>query len=317
MPFGHKDCLATLYLFEALGRAAKLEEAIAKHPQWNIPAPELSPERLRSLAWLIQTKAGEFFWNKETGRFVACIDANGEAHDYGYTFLNLEAIYYGFATDAQAQSIIDWVDGRRVVEGDTSQGEDIYHWRFAPRATTRRNIEWYAWVWHAPYSIPWGGQVQDGGAVLGFSYHDLMARLKVLGPDNANARFQEILTWFEEVQAEGGYRAYYSKPGRGTLQGGGTAGGLGLDREFMESVMVPQTMLYGFLGLKPDVDGFSLRPKLPSDWPSLTVTKINVHDHVVDIKVERQTVTVTTRVRGQIPLNIRLPDGFTLVRAQR
>jgi hypothetical protein len=312
LPFGHKDCLATLYLFESLGRAAHLEETIAKNPDWNVPPPDLKPDRLRHLAKLLQTTGGELFWNPDTGRFVACIDADGKTHDYGFTFLNLEAVYYGFATNEQARSILAWVDGRRVVDGDTSQGKDIYHWRFAPRATTRRNTEWYAWVWHAPDKIPWGGQVQDGGAVLGFSYQDLMARIQVLGPDNAWKRLQEILSWFEEVQAEGGYRTYYSKPGRGTLQGGGTAGGLGIDREFMETVLLPQTVLYGFLGLRPDADGFFLQPKLPSDWPSLTVTRIHIHDHVLDIKVEKQTVTVIPRVRGQNPLNIRVPHGYKL-----
>ena len=68
----------------------------------------------------------------------------------------------------------------------------------------------------------------DGGAVFGFSYHDLMARLKVLGPDNAWQRLREIIPWFEEVQAAGGYRKYYDGSREGSLQGGGTAGGLGL-----------------------------------------------------------------------------------------
>ena len=71
------------------------------------------------------------------------------------------------------------------VAGDTSQGADIYHWRFAPRATTRRNVQDYVWPWSAPQTIPWGGQIQDGGAVLGFSYYDLMARLQTNGSDDA------------------------------------------------------------------------------------------------------------------------------------
>ena len=40
----------------------------------------------------------------------------------------------------------------------------------------------------------------------------------------------------------------YDGSREGTLQGGGTAGGLGLDAEFFESVLVPQVMLEGFLG---------------------------------------------------------------------
>jgi hypothetical protein len=312
LPFGHKDFLATLYMFESLKRAAQLELAIAKNPDWNIPAPEMKPERLLSLSKLLQTRGGNMFWNGKTGRFVACIDIDGKAHDYGFTFLNLEAIYYGFATDTQAKAILSWIDGKRVVDGDTSQGRDIYHWRFAPRATTLRNTQWYVFAWHAPESIPWGGQVQDGGAVLGFSYHDLMARIQILGPDDAWQRLQGILAWFEEVEKQGGYRAYYKQPGRGTLQGGGTAGGLGIDHEFMESVMLPQTMLYGFLGFHPDTEGFSLRPQLPTDWPELTVTRIHLHDHVFDINVKQSTVTVTTHRQGKRPLSIRVPSGYTL-----
>ena len=72
--------------------------------------------------------------------------------------------------------------------------------------------------------------MQDGGAVLGFSYHDLMARLRHLSPANSWTRLQAILDWYREVQAAGGYRAYYKEGKEGTLQGGGTAGGLGLDQ---------------------------------------------------------------------------------------
>ena len=71
--------------------------------------------------------------------------------------------------------------------------------------------------------------------MLGFSFHDLMSRLKVDGPDDAWARLQELLAWFDETQAEGGYRRYYAKdPARGTMQGGNVPGGLGLDKEFFE-----------------------------------------------------------------------------------
>jgi len=42
----------------------------------------------------------------------------------------------------------------------------------------------------------------------------------VLGPDNAWERLQQMLDWFAEVQAAGGYRAYYDRQSRpGRLQG--------------------------------------------------------------------------------------------------
>ena len=80
------------------------------------------------------------------------------------------------------------------------------------------------------------------------------------------------------------------------MQGSGTAGGLGLDREFFESILVPQVMLEGFLGFEPGVDGFTVRPRLPRDWPSLTVHGIHFHDQVLDVTARRDGgVSVTTR----------------------
>lgn len=286
LPFGYKDAYATILYYDALRCMASIERAIRAHPEWNVPVGVLAldPDMLEKHAAEVKVTGNKMFWNAKTGRFVPNIDIEGQIHDYGLTSLNMEAVCYDFATPEHARAIMAWLNGDRIVKGDTSTGADIYHWRFAPRATTKRNVEYYFWGWTAPESIPWGGQVQDGGAVLGFSYHDLMARLKILGPDNAWTRLREVIKWFDEVQAAGGYRKYYDGSREGTLQGGGTAGGLGLDCEFFESVLVPQVMLEGFLGFRPDVEGFHLDPKLPSDWPELTITNIRWHDHVFTIR---------------------------------
>jgi hypothetical protein len=285
LPFGGEDALATIYYYDALLDLAELEEAITAHPEWNIAegsAPYDAAD-LRTHAAEVKDYAGSRFWNEETGRF-GTRDLDGVLYDYGFTFLNNEAIYHGFATPEQAEAIDQWIRGDRVVAGDTSTGADIYHWRFGPRSTTRRNLDYYVWNWSAPESVPWGYQVQDGGAVLGWSYHDLVARLRTAGPDAAAARLDEIVRWFEEVESEGGYRAYYGKdPARGSMQGGNVAGGLGLDREFFESVLMPQVMLYGFLGFQPTIDGCRVEPRLPKNWPRLTVTRVYLHDQIVDV----------------------------------
>jgi hypothetical protein len=230
LPMGYKDAYATMHFYDALKHMSAIERAVAAHPEWDIPGGVLAldPDLLEQHAADIKRKGNRIFWNGKTKRFNCAIDVDGNAYDYGFTFLNLEAIYYDFATPAHAEAIMKWICGERIVPGDTSQGEDIYHWRFGPRATTKRNIEYYIWSWSNPEKIPWGGQVQDGGAVLGFSYHDLMARLKMRGPDNVARRLSEIMAWFEEVTKAGGYRAYYNGAREGKLQGGGTAGGLGL-----------------------------------------------------------------------------------------
>lgn len=306
LPFGGEDALATIYYFDAVRRMAAIERQIDRHPEWNIPEGPFRFEagELLELAEDLQTTGNARFWNESTGRFIGWRDSEGTPYDYGFTFVNNEAIALGFASDAHAKAIREWIDGRRTVAGDTSTGADIYHWRFGPRATTRRNVETYFWGWSDPASIPWGGQVQDGGAVLGFSYYDLMARLQVNGPDDALRRLKEITSWFGEVQRAGGYRKYYTNSYRGTLQGGGTAGGLGLDHEFFESVMVPQVLLYGFLGFRPRLDGCLIAPQLPKDWPSLTVRGIRLHD--VELEVTAEPTRVRVQVKGQPKRPLRL-----------
>jgi cellobiose phosphorylase len=91
---------------------------------------------------------------------------------------------------------------------------------------------------------------------------------------------------------------------------------LGLDREFFESILVPQVMLYGFLGLKPTVDGCEISPRLPSDWPSLAITRIHLHDHVLDISVQGKTVHVKDHTPGGDLLTIKVPAGWTTLASQ-
>ena len=314
LPFGGEDALATVYLYDALGDLAELEEAVAKVDVGGSP---YEPADLRRHAEEVKAYGGGRFWNAETGRF-GTRDLDGVLHDYGFTFLNNEAVYHGFANPEQAASIYAWMSGGRVVAGDTSTGADVYHWRFGPRSTTRRNVDYYVWNWSGPETIPWGYQVQDGGAVLGWSYHDLMMRLRTAGPDDAAARLAEIARWFAEVEAEGGYRAYYGKdPARGSLQGGNVAGGLGLDHEFFESVLVPQVMLYGFLGFQPTVDGFAIDPQLPKDWPELTVTRIYLHDRVLDVTARQDGTVVVVESdssKDTPPLAVRAREGIRVVR---
>lgn len=309
MPFGYKDSYATIRYYDTLLRVAELERAIDRHPEWNLPAGpgRFDPAELERHAAAVKAEGNRLFWSDETGRFVAGPDVNGARHDYGFTFLNTDAIHYGFATDEHARQIMDWLDGRRIVSGDTSTGSDIYRFRFGPRATTRRNIDYYFWGWKNPESIPFGGQVQDGGAVLGWSYMDLSSRLKVNGPDNAWARLHEIVAWFEEVQASGGYREYYKKQGA-KLQGDGAAGGLGLDQEFFESLLVPQIMLRGFLGFTATADGCKIEPRLPSAFPSLTIDRIRIKGLVLAVTASRDAIVVK-KVEGtrDVPFAIDAP----------
>lgn len=240
------------------------------------------------------------------------------AHDYGYTSFGLEAIHYGLASDEHAVELLEWISGERIVAGDTSTGADIYRWRFGPRVSTRRNVEWYGQGWTAPESIPFGGQIQDGGAVLGFAYHDLMARLRVRGADDCWERLGALLDWEAEVRAAGGYRAYYEGGSRGTtLQGCGTAGGLGIDCEFLESSLVPAVVIHGFLGLEPRADHLRIRPRLPGACPEMTVSGLLYRGVRIDLKATAEELELFLHSKPSPPLRIELPEPVTLAEAGR
>lgn len=314
MPFGGDDFYATNQYYAATLALAGIEDAIRRNPGWGVPlgALAMDPAWLRQHAQAMKEEANRRFWNPTAGRFVAAIDTAGKAHDYGFTFLNLDSIWYGMASEEHARSIIDWINGTRIVEGDTSTGADIYHWRFGPRATTLRNIDWYGQGWSHPEKIPFGGQVQDGGAVLGFTFYDLWARLQFLGADNAWQRLKEILAWEKEVKSAGGYRAYYADGKQGTtMQGGGTAGGIGIDAEFLESSLLPSIMVYGFIGIKPNAEMLSITPKLPRECPELGMTNLQYQNAVMDIFATEKTITVALKNTPLTPIALKLPDDWT------
>jgi len=287
LPFGHLDAYAAIHYVDALRTMADLEEAVDAHPAWNLPSSplRLEPARLRQRADAACQAFNETFWLEPQGRFAGWIDADGQAYDYGFTFVNLEAIHYDVATPEHASRILTWLDGERLVAGDTSQGEDIYYWEFGPRTTTVRNLETYGWVYRCPEATAFGDQVQDGGAVLGFSFYDVMARLRLRGPDNAWARLRAILDWYQRAHAAGGYEAYYRQLGEGTLQGAGHGGGLGIQQEFFESVMIARLPIEGFAGFRPRPDGLTLKPRLPSHWPELSVGPLRWRGLSVDLRI--------------------------------
>jgi hypothetical protein len=136
-------------------------------------------------------------------------------------------------------------------------------------------------------------------------------RFIVPGQEEEMARLREVLDWFHETQIAGGYRAYYAKdPARGSMQGGNVPGGLGLDREFFESILVPQVMLYGFLGFQATPEGFRIHPRLPKDWPELTITRIHLHDAVMDVTARADGAIRVRSARGtELPELIELPEG--------
>ncbi len=69
-------------------------------------------------------------------------------------------------------------------------------------------------------------------------------------------------------------------------------------------------MLYGFLGFEPTPAGFKLQPRLPRDWPEVKLTRVHLHNVVMDVIVKAggNIVIQPDRV-ADLPLVIELPKG--------
>jgi hypothetical protein len=98
---GHLDAYANAYFYGALEAMAQLEE----HNKNNDRA-----KALRALRPLVQQRYNALFWNDTAGRYVQSIDVDGVVHDYGATYVNLEAASFGLPSQAQAARIFDWLD---------------------------------------------------------------------------------------------------------------------------------------------------------------------------------------------------------------
>ena len=83
-----------------------------------------------------------------------------------------------------------------------------------------------------------------------------------------------------------------------------------MDCEFFESVLVPQIMLYGFLGFQAELDGFRLDPRLPTDWPSLQINRIHCRDAVLSIKATRERLEIASAGATEAKVRLHLPPGW-------
>jgi hypothetical protein len=319
LPVGVYDLESSVSYYSALCAMSELEKIVPKPTADDyVVGPDNqtliyyreTPESLMAQARRVKARIEEVFWVKETGRFCKAVDVNGVKHDYGFLHFNLWAMAQGIGTPLQRQSVLSWLDGTRKVAGDTSTGEDIYHWRFAPRTSTKRNTSWYYWPWvddwkNCPpewkYSREWGNQMQDGGAVGMTALFDLMLRIstgKQEDIDKAFLRTKAIQAWFREVKTAGGegrefYRKYYEgHPERGILQSP-KPGGLGLDREFLSDGSLGTAFIpLAFLGLKADKEGvLSVTPAVPSSLSKIGVRNVFYRGNHLTIEAGKNYVS--------------------------
>lgn len=275
---------------------------------------EIRPVRQEDGTW--KNEGG--FWSMETERFVSGIRKDdGAVIDYGFVYWNEEAVAAGIGTQDQREKVLAWIDGTRSVEGDTSQGEDIYFYEFAPRFSTKENVIDYGFYYSSP---GYSKQVQDGGAVICWSFYDLLSRMDVLGSDNAYDRLKGIRSWYDKVRNAGGtgtnfYNDYYMylETGSGIYvlqQSGAQNGAMGLDTEFLESILLHAAVPFGFFGMDASVSNtLRFTNRLPSSLDWWQIDNMLYGGVLYSVRMEKDTLSVLN-VNGSVPENYYLDLCF-------
>ena len=306
--FGYRSAYENALFYGALQAYADISEYLALHTADGKLAESYSARANEYRAYAAETKKqyNRLFWDNAKGRFIGGVNIDGERIDFGYTYVNFMALAYGVADEDKAVDIYDWLDGKRIVEGDTSTGEDIYgHFKYAARSNTldvssvKDADNAYYWYDHGgvlpctPGSFGgYGNQMQNGGTIFYISYYDLMGRLK-LGADNAAARFNTIM---EEFHKDSLRRNSYS------IHGEYIEGVIG---EFPESGLVPYFFINGFLGISTTAQGLRICPQLPSDMEYAGVAEYHFGNREYSIQVGKN-------ISAPAVHKYEKPDGSTL-----
>ena len=250
--FGHQSAFDNAEYYRSLLSMAAFE-------RWMGDAAKA--EEYGALAEKTKKTFNKLFWNEVAGRYIGWIDANGVERDFGFTFVNQHILAYGLADAARARSVLDWLDGKRMVRGDTSTGKDIYHFGMAARvntvdmATAPGLVETWGGALDPDEEGKYGLSLQNGGAIFYTSYYDLHSRLNYQGIGSAMKRLATILREFEKDELR---RVPSNHVGHTLITG--------VLLCFPESGLVPLFYIDGIIGIKPVAEGLRIAPNLPDGW---------------------------------------------------
>ena len=300
LPFGHKDAYETALYYHAL---------CAMHEIELLRGNEAAAAHYETVGKRVKKAFDCTFWNPLTGRYIACVDADGKRWDPGLTFLNTEALCYGLGNAKKAKSIFAWLDGKRPVPGDSLQGKAILDYAgvinralggtklkkccpFVP-VTNTVSIEKLSGLgepwWFSPggaintgykNNAFFGKHLENGGYIFYTLFYELAARLQYCGANSVGRRAKQL-------------SAVYRLNGFDSDVGGWVEG---LTGEYPESGIVSRVFLSGFAGVSPKNGMLEIRPHLPCGVKSLGVEALQFAG--VPLRMETTGAALTLTAQG-------------------
>ena len=305
--FGYQSAYENVFFYQAVLAMRDIEAFLGN---------AADAERYTLLAEKIRRVFNETFWDAEKGRYITSINIKGERLDFGITVENFMAVAAGLASEAQTQSIYNWVDGKRIIETDTSTGADIYAFKVSARTNTVavETVEedgLHYW-WYNGHSfndvLPghwglYGQQMQNGGTIFYISYYDLTGRA-LLSADNAIGRFNVIMDEFHKDSLRRDPRTKWG-PYLVSING-----------EFPESGLVPLTFVTNVVGVTPQVKGLQIKANLPSDMTYAGVREYEYCGKTYSIEVNK-TLTAPEMTFNGKTYSVKVPaDGTYYITPQ-
>ncbi|MBQ9880725.1 MAG: hypothetical protein IJM45_09870 [Clostridia bacterium] len=296
--FGNQDAYETALYYHALCAMRDIE---------LMRGDAEAAAQCEALAAKVKQRFDEVFWNRCTGRYIACVDVDGKRWDPGLTFLNVEALAYGLGDAEKAKRIFSWLDGERIVPTDSLRGKQITDyalflnrncgvgtaWKpmpFAP-ATNTVSIEKLSGLgepwWHSldgaittgfRSNAFYGQHLENGGYIFYPVFYELTARGMYLGADSVKRRARELA----EVYRFNGFDSDV----------GGWAEGL--TGEFPESGIVERAFISTLTGVEASVDGLTVRPGVPSGIKTLGVDALRFRGVPIEVTVGADELTLTS-----------------------
>ena len=298
---GYNSAYENVLFYKAICAMSDIENYIGNKDNANY---------YKTLSEKIKVKFNEVFWDSEKGRYISSINVNGDKLDFGVTVINFMAVSAGLATKEQAVSVYDWVDGKRIIDGDTSTGADIYNFKVSARSNTVaiESVEedglHYWWYNGHPFNdvLPghWGEyglQMQNGGTIFYTSYYDVSGRTIISG-DNAMKRFNAIMDEFHIDSLRRDPRTSF-----GVYQ-------VSINGEFPESGLVPLAFVTDIVGITPEISGLKIQSSLPSDMTFAGVNEYRYGNRVYKIEVNKNLIEPSVEREGEKYV-LKLPAGKT------